>query len=32
MAAYEEKSLIEILGDPYIAYQKRVAKWLPGVH
>lgn len=32
MAAYEEKSLVEILGEPYIAYQKRVAKWLPGVH
>jgi protein-S-isoprenylcysteine O-methyltransferase Ste14 len=31
MAAFEEKSLIEILGEPYIAYQKRVAKWLPGV-
>jgi protein-S-isoprenylcysteine O-methyltransferase Ste14 len=32
MATYEEKSLVEILGEPYIAYQKRVAKWLPGVH
>jgi protein-S-isoprenylcysteine O-methyltransferase Ste14 len=31
MAAYEEKSLIEILGEPYIAYQKRVAKWFPSV-
>jgi protein-S-isoprenylcysteine O-methyltransferase Ste14 len=31
MAAYEEKSLIEILGESYIAYQKRVSKWLPGV-
>jgi protein-S-isoprenylcysteine O-methyltransferase Ste14 len=31
MATYEEKSLIEILDDPYIAYQKRVSKWLPGV-
>jgi len=31
MAAYEEKSLIEILGEPYIAYRKRVAKWLPTV-
>ena len=31
MATYEEKSLIAILGEPYIAYQKRVAKWLPGV-
>ncbi len=32
MAAYEEKSLIDILGEEYIAYQKRVSKWLPGVH
>ena len=31
MATYEEKSLIDILGEPYIAYQKRVAKWLPSV-
>jgi len=31
MATYEEKSLIEILGEPYIAYQKRVSKWLPGL-
>ena len=31
MATYEEKSLIEILGEPYTAYQKRVSKWLPGV-
>jgi protein-S-isoprenylcysteine O-methyltransferase Ste14 len=31
MAAYEEKSLIEILGESYISYQKRVAKWLPGL-
>jgi protein-S-isoprenylcysteine O-methyltransferase Ste14 len=31
MATYEEKSLIAILGEPYIAYQKRVSKWLPGV-
>jgi protein-S-isoprenylcysteine O-methyltransferase Ste14 len=31
MAAYEEKSLIEILGEPYIAYQRRVSKWLPKV-
>jgi protein-S-isoprenylcysteine O-methyltransferase Ste14 len=29
MATYEEKSLIEILGEPYIAYQKRVSKWFP---
>jgi protein-S-isoprenylcysteine O-methyltransferase Ste14 len=31
MATYEEKSLIEILGERYIAYQKRVSKWLPGL-
>ena len=31
MAAYEEKSLIAILGDEYVAYQKRVSKWLPTV-
>jgi protein-S-isoprenylcysteine O-methyltransferase Ste14 len=31
MATYEEKSLIEILGESYVAYQKRVSKWLPGV-
>ena len=31
MATYEEKSLIEILGESYAAYQKRVSKWLPGV-
>ena len=29
MATYEEKSLIEILVEPYIAYQKRVSKWFP---
>ena len=31
MATYEEKSLITILGAPYIAYQKQVSKWLPMV-
>jgi protein-S-isoprenylcysteine O-methyltransferase Ste14 len=31
MATYEEQSLIEILGEPYTAYQKCVSKWLPGV-
>ena len=31
MTAYEEQSLIEILGEQYTAYQKRVSKWLPGV-
>jgi protein-S-isoprenylcysteine O-methyltransferase Ste14 len=28
MATYEEKSLIEILGERYTDYQKRVSKWL----
>jgi protein-S-isoprenylcysteine O-methyltransferase Ste14 len=32
MATYEEKSLIDILGEEYIAYQKRVSKWLPRLH
>ena len=32
MTAYEEKCLVEILGDDYIAYQKRVSKWLPRPH
>jgi protein-S-isoprenylcysteine O-methyltransferase Ste14 len=32
MATYEEKSLIEILGEQYIAYQKRVRKWIPGLY
>jgi protein-S-isoprenylcysteine O-methyltransferase Ste14 len=32
MATYEENSLIKILGEEYIAYRKRVSKWLPGVH
>jgi protein-S-isoprenylcysteine O-methyltransferase Ste14 len=32
MATYEEKSLIEILGESYIAYQKRVSKWFPGLY
>jgi protein-S-isoprenylcysteine O-methyltransferase Ste14 len=31
IATYEEKNLIEILGEPYKAYQKRISKWLPGV-
>lgn len=31
MTANEELSLIEILREPYMAYQKRVSKWLPGV-
>jgi len=29
MAAYEEKSLTDILGEEYVAYQKRVPKWFP---
>jgi len=32
MATYEEKNLIEILGEQYTAYQKRVSKWLPRVY
>jgi len=31
MATYEEKSLIQILGEEYTAYQKRVSKWLPKI-
>jgi len=29
IATYEEKDLVRILGDAYLAYQKRVPKWLP---
>lgn len=29
MTTYEEKSLTQILGEEYIAYQKRVPKWFP---
>lgn len=29
MAAYEERDLTRILGQPYVDYQKRVPKWLP---
>jgi protein-S-isoprenylcysteine O-methyltransferase Ste14 len=32
MATYEERSLIELLGEQYAAYQKRVSKWLPRVY
>ncbi len=32
MATYEEKSLIDMLGEDYIAYQKRVSKWFPRLH
>ncbi len=31
MATYEENNLIEILGEPYVAYTKQVSKWLPRV-
>jgi protein-S-isoprenylcysteine O-methyltransferase Ste14 len=29
MATFEEKNLVEILGERYVVYQKRVSKWLP---
>jgi protein-S-isoprenylcysteine O-methyltransferase Ste14 len=29
MATYEEKSLMAILGEQYISYQKKVSKWIP---
>jgi protein-S-isoprenylcysteine O-methyltransferase Ste14 len=32
MAAFEEQSLVGILGEEYVAYQKRVPKWFPAVH
>jgi protein-S-isoprenylcysteine O-methyltransferase Ste14 len=32
MATYEEKSLTEILGEQYTAYQKRVSKWVPWLY
>lgn len=32
MATYEERSLVQILGEEYVAYQKRVAKWFPRMH
>jgi protein-S-isoprenylcysteine O-methyltransferase Ste14 len=31
MATYEEKKLIEILGEQYKLYQKKVSKWLPKI-
>jgi protein-S-isoprenylcysteine O-methyltransferase Ste14 len=31
MATYEEKDLIRILGEKYIAYQKLVPKWFPHI-
>ena len=32
MATFEERKLIEILGERYIEYQHQVSKWLPGCH
>jgi len=32
MATYEERSLIQILGEEYIEYQKRVPKWFPRLY
>lgn len=32
MATYEEESLIQMLDEEYIAYQKRVPKWFPRLH
>jgi protein-S-isoprenylcysteine O-methyltransferase Ste14 len=32
MTTYEENDLIRIFGADYIAYQKRVPKWFPGLH
>jgi protein-S-isoprenylcysteine O-methyltransferase Ste14 len=32
MATYEERSLIQILGEEYVAYQRRVAKWFPRLY
>jgi protein-S-isoprenylcysteine O-methyltransferase Ste14 len=32
MATYEESSLIQILGEEYVAYQRRVAKWFPRLY
>ena len=32
MATYEEKSIIQILGEEYVDYQKRVAKWFPRLY
>jgi protein-S-isoprenylcysteine O-methyltransferase Ste14 len=32
MAAFEEQSLVGILGEEYVAYQKRVSKWFLGLH
>jgi protein-S-isoprenylcysteine O-methyltransferase Ste14 len=29
MATYEERDLIRILGEQYVAYQKQVSKWIP---
>jgi protein-S-isoprenylcysteine O-methyltransferase Ste14 len=32
IATYEERSLIQLLGEEYVAYQKRVAKWFPKLY
>jgi protein-S-isoprenylcysteine O-methyltransferase Ste14 len=32
MATYEERSLVNILGEQYAAYRERVSKWLPRVY
>jgi protein-S-isoprenylcysteine O-methyltransferase Ste14 len=32
MATFEERDLIRILGEKYIAYQRRVPKWCPRPH
>jgi len=32
MATYEERSIIQILGEEYVAYQKRVDKWFPRLY
>ena len=31
MTTYEEKDIIRILGEKYVAYQKRVPKWFPRI-
>ena len=32
MATYEEESLTKMLGNRYIAYKKRVSKWIPKIY
>ena len=31
MVTYEEKDLVRVLGEEYVAYQERVAKWIPRI-